>query len=359
MRSGRTSCAALADDTAAMEPLLFLTHRLPFPPNKGDKVRSFHLLHFLASRLPGVPRHLRRRRLGPGPRREARGALCVVEGHRLEALRRAVARRGRAAYGRGVYAAVLPRCGACRMDRKRGARARHRQSARFLVGDGPVRHAPARPACRGRLRRRRFGQVGSVRPVGIVAAQLAVRAGRAPTARLRALRGRAVHASVFVTPAEADLFRRLAPECAARVHCVRNGVDTEYFAPDASRPSPFEPAEEAIVFTGAMDYWPNVGRRDVVRRQRAARRRGGSPEGALSHRGHAADVGCSRTCPRSASGVTGLVPDVRPYLQHARVVVAPLRVARGIQNKVLEAYGDGASGGGGGHGRNGASRPKR
>jgi ornithine carbamoyltransferase len=34
--------------------------------------------------------------------------------------------------------------------------------------------------------------------------------------------------------------------------------------------------------------------------------------------------------------VTGLVPDTRPFLQHARVVVAPLRVARGIQNKVLE-----------------------
>ena len=34
---------------------------------------------------------------------------------------------------------------------------------------------------------------------------------------------------------------------------------------------------------------------------------------------------------------SGTVPDVRPYLQHARVVVAPLRLARGIQNKVLEA----------------------
>ena len=35
--------------------------------------------------------------------------------------------------------------------------------------------------------------------------------------------------------------------------------------------------------------------------------------------------------------VTGTVPDVRPYLQHANAVVAPLRVARGIQNKILEA----------------------
>jgi glycosyltransferase involved in cell wall biosynthesis len=35
--------------------------------------------------------------------------------------------------------------------------------------------------------------------------------------------------------------------------------------------------------------------------------------------------------------VTGTVPDVRPYLAHAGVAVAPLRIARGVQNKVLEA----------------------
>ncbi|HEX8887459.1 MAG TPA: glycosyltransferase, partial [Noviherbaspirillum sp.] len=35
--------------------------------------------------------------------------------------------------------------------------------------------------------------------------------------------------------------------------------------------------------------------------------------------------------------VTGTVPDVRPYLAHAQLSVAPLRIARGIQNKVLEA----------------------
>jgi glycosyltransferase involved in cell wall biosynthesis len=38
-----------------------------------------------------------------------------------------------------------------------------------------------------------------------------------------------------------------------------------------------------------------------------------------------------------AVAVSGTVPDVRPYLQHAAVVVAPLRLARGLQNKILEA----------------------
>src|SRR6267378_2423919 len=49
MHSARTSCATSVD-AKPMEPLLFLVHRIPFPPNKGDKVRSYHLLRFLATR---------------------------------------------------------------------------------------------------------------------------------------------------------------------------------------------------------------------------------------------------------------------------------------------------------------------
>jgi glycosyltransferase involved in cell wall biosynthesis len=85
-----------------------------------------------------------------------------------------------------------------------------------------------------------------------------------------------------------------------------------------------------------MDYWPNIDAvswfaREVMPAVAAARPRarfwivGMNP---------AANVLALRG-PQTA--VTGRVPDVRPYVQHARVVVAPLRVARGVQNKVLEA----------------------
>jgi hypothetical protein len=91
------------------------------------------------------------------------------------------------------------------------------------------------------------------------------------------------------------------------------------------------------VFTGAMDYWPNV---DAVqwfatRSSRPARQRfpglrfyivGARPAPAVQALGQ-----------RPAWTVTGTVPDVRPYIAHAQVAVAPLRIARGIQNKVLEA----------------------
>jgi hypothetical protein len=73
----------------------------------------------------------------------------------------------------------------------------------------------------------------------------------------RALATRATR-SFFVADKEVELFQRLAPECAARVESMGNGVDADFFAPAAARASPFQPGEQAIVFTGAMDYWPNV-----------------------------------------------------------------------------------------------------
>ena len=144
-------------------------------------------------------------------------------------------------------------------------------------------------------------------------------------------------AVIFVTDEEAKLFREVAPESAGRVMTIRNGVDSEYFSPAHDFESPFAPGERAIVFTGAMDYWPNVDAvvwfaRDVLpeirRRDPAARFYvvGMNPDAAVRALGN-----------EPATVVTGRVSDVRPYLKHARVVVAPLRVARGIQNKVLEA----------------------
>lgn len=64
--------------------------------------------------------------------------------------------------------------------------------------------------------------------------------------------------SIFVTVEEAPLFRKETPDCAGRVVAIRNGVDSEYFSPSRNFESPFAPGERPIVFTRAMDYWPNV-----------------------------------------------------------------------------------------------------
>jgi sugar transferase (PEP-CTERM/EpsH1 system associated) len=144
-------------------------------------------------------------------------------------------------------------------------------------------------------------------------------------------------ASLFVSAPEADLFRQLAPECDGKIGFFNNGVDTDYFSPDLGHQSPYAQGERAVVFTGAMDYWPNV---DAVQwfasaifpqlRSRFANLRfyivGARPTPAVQ-----------ALAQQDGVVVTGTVPDVRPYIAHAQVAVAPLRIARGIQNKVLEA----------------------
>src|SRR5690606_18944915 len=132
------------------------------------------------------------------------------------------------------------------------------------------------------------------------------------------------------------LFHSLAPESKGRLQAVGNGVNAEFFQPDATLPTPFAPDEQAVVFTGAMDYWPNIDAAqwfatDVLPalRQQHPRARfwvvGRNPSAAV------------QALAGEAVSVTGTAADGRPYLQHASAVVAPLRLARGIQNKILEA----------------------
>jgi sugar transferase (PEP-CTERM/EpsH1 system associated) len=148
----------------------------------------------------------------------------------------------------------------------------------------------------------------------------------------------AAHAkrSFFVTPAEVELFTKLAPECETQVEAMGNGVDADFFAPEHAGVSPYAAGELPIVFTGAMDYWPNI---DAVcwfanevlpgLRQKWPQLRfhivGRSPAPAV------------QALANEGVAVSGTVPDIRPWLAHAALVVAPLRVARGVQNKVLEA----------------------
>ena len=151
----------------------------------------------------------------------------------------------------------------------------------------------------------------------------------------RKVAARAQH-SFFVTPQETQLFQQRAAECSGRVEALGNGVDAGYFTADPERASPYAHSEPTLVFTGAMDYWPNVdavvwfcGEALPALRQRWPRLQfvivGRNPTPAV------------QALAGDAVAVTGTVPDVRPYLQHAVLVVAPLRIARGIQNKILEA----------------------
>jgi sugar transferase (PEP-CTERM/EpsH1 system associated) len=140
----------------------------------------------------------------------------------------------------------------------------------------------------------------------------------------------------FVSDPEAARFRELAPEVADRVTAVENGVDLARFSPTDSYAWPFGTPGPNLVFTGNMDYWPNADAvmwfaTAIMPRLRALR-----PELRFWIVGANPLPEVQALAGRPGVHVTGRVDDVRPYVAHAAAIVCPLRIARGIQNKVLE-----------------------
>jgi len=123
----------------------------------------------------------------------------------------------------------------------------------------------------------------------------------------------------------------------SNVHVVGNGVDSDYFSPG----HPVGDEHPSIVFTGTMDYRPNVEAvcwfaADVWP---ALRRDWPTLQWNIVGRDPPPSVRALARLP--GVNVTGSVPDVRPFLRTASVAVVPLRTARGIQNKILEAMSTG------------------
>jgi sugar transferase (PEP-CTERM/EpsH1 system associated) len=110
----------------------------------------------------------------------------------------------------------------------------------------------------------------------------------------------------------------------------------DYFTPLHDYENPYPAGQRILVFTGAMDYWANVDAVSGFAREVFPTLRARFPELNFYI------VGSNPTPEVQALAgngivVTGTVADVRPYIAHAAISVAPLRIARGIQNKVLEA----------------------
>ena len=114
--------------------------------------------------------------------------------------------------------------------------------------------------------------------------------------------------------------------------CVSNGVDLDYFRPRAGTKRPHE-----LIFTGVMDYLPNVEGVTWFCEKVLPFVRAEVPDVSLTICGARPNAQVQALGKITGVTVTGKVPDVRPYLERASVCVVPLQIARGIQNKVLEA----------------------
>lgn len=322
-----------------MRELLFLTHRLPYPPNKGDKIRSWHMLQYLS-------RHFRVH-LGCFIDDEADwqytrqvAALCAST--------RFVDLRPLAARWRAVRALLSRQAMSVQYYRD----ARLLEWVDSLLANGKVRHAlafsgPMAQYIDGSSARHlhrvidfvdvdsdKWRQYGDSKPWPL--SQLYRREGQRLLQYERHI-AQQFSAASFVSEAEAALFRLCAPMARRKTRHFNNGVDSAYFAPGARAADPYPAGAQVLVFTGAMDYWPNIDAVQwFVRHVWPALRRQ-FPQLLFYIVG-------SRPAPRvlalakvAGVTVTGAVDDIRPYLAGAALAVAPLRIARGVQNKVLEA----------------------
>jgi len=320
-----------------MEPLLFLAHRIPYPPTKGDKVRSFHLLKHFAGRYrvflgtfmddpADWPYHGKLDELCAG----VMAHPLNPTGARIRSLAGLVS--GEALSLPYFRASALQRWVDQTLERERIRKCFVFSSAmaQYVTGRADLR----RVVDLVDVDSEKWRQYATERrwPLSWIYRREADRLLAFEEAAAREF-----DASLLVTAAEKALFVKRAPQIASRVHVVANGVDTDFFTPETGSERPFPSDEQPIVFTGAMDYWPNADAAcwfatqvlpAVLRQHESARFYivGMNPLPAVQ-----------ALARQSAVTVTGRVPDIRPYLQHASVVVAPLRIARGVQNKILEA----------------------
>jgi polysaccharide biosynthesis protein PslH len=320
----------------AMETLLFLSHRLPYPPNKGDKVRSYHLLWHLTQRY----------RVVLGTFIDDRTDWQYVDVLRrmcaevhVEAVVLWSGRIRSAAALLAGEALTLPYFRSGTLQHWVGEVVRRDHIERAFAFSSPMaQYVLDLPGVRTvidfvDMDSAKWADYARRRPWPISA--LYRREARRLLAFEKFVAARA-DASLFVTHEEARLLSQAAPGCANRIVAIENGVDSEYFSPGHGFASPFAEDEHPIVFTGTMDYWPNVDAVAWFAREVLPRIRRQDPR-ARFHIVGMNPLRQVRALQGDAVSVAGRVDDVRPYLRHARAVVAPLRVVRGIQNKVLEA----------------------
>ena len=144
--------------------------------------------------------------------------------------------------------------------------------------------------------------------------------------------------SLFVSPDEAALFReRQLNQDKDKVHGLLNGVDVEFFDPDVAFEQENTPNAPFISFTGAMDYWANVESVVWFVKHVWPKVREAKPDALFYIVGGNPTQEVKDLASVDGVVITGRVHDIRPFIAQASCVVAPLRIARGIQNKVLEA----------------------
>lgn len=318
--------------------VLFLAHRVPFPPDRGDRIRSWNVLKAIAALAPTHVCALLDPADDPDTGHDDIRNIAASFHTEPQAYSRGGAMMRALFNGQpaSVCAFASPALQA-RVDALLAARpirtiyAFSGQMAQFV------------PELRGDRRfvmdfvdmdSAKFASFGAERE------GFSGFANRIEGRRLLAFETRTAERadlSLFVSAAEAILFRSITGLGRDKVGFLENGIDLDRYDPSRAFPSVAAKGTPLIVFTGQMDYRPNVEAVALFARETLPLVRENHPEAWFAIVGRAPTPEVRALASLPGVMVTGEVPDTRDWLAAADIVVAPLRLARGIQNKVLEA----------------------
>ena len=310
--------------------VLFLSHRFPYPPTFGSKVRAFNVIRHLSREHEVTVLSLAR---SAGEARQAEGIAAFCANHRVLRVHNLVqAVKVVAALPTLVtaseaffHSATLQR----ELDRQLAGRGHDLVFAHCSAMGRYVEHFQGLPKVMD------FCDVDSRKWLDYLEFKRwpATLGYRWEAWRMAAAERRIARHFDRVTVATQGEVRTLAElGIADRVDWFPNGVDIDYFQPSAEA---FD--SNVITFVGRMDYFPNVQCMvDFCSRVWPALRRA-RPALQLQIVGAAPTAAVQALTRIDGVTVTGSVADVRPYVQRSALAIAPLKIARGTQNKILEA----------------------
>jgi polysaccharide biosynthesis protein PslH len=312
--------------------VLFLCHRLPYPPKRGGKIRPFNMIRHLARNHRVTVATLARgpRELAEGqPLREHCHELYVgvippVAGWTRFAMRSVTPTPSTFAYfhspwlrrevgrllARERFDAIVVHCSSM------GPYVGHHRGCRKVMDFGDADSE-------------KWLEYGRQKPfpasLGFWVEGMKVR-------RAERHLGEQFDACSVVSARERSVLERFVSR---PIEVIPNGVDLEYFRPSGTNGDGYRPRR--LVFTGNMSYGPNVEAVRLFVTEILPRVERELPGVELYVVGMDPTRAVRQLADERRVVVTGRVDDVRPYLESAAVAVAPLRIARGLQNKVLEA----------------------
>lgn len=319
-----------------MGEILFLTHRVPWPPNRGDKIRSHHILRKLMHHAPVHLACFADDEMEAAERSDIEQSLASVK----------IVRRAKPNWRAGIEALASGKPVSLTSFASEDIRNHVRETLSvrpvdciFVFSGQMAQFIPDDFSGRVIMD---FADVDSAK------FESYAEEAAGPMAWINRREGKLLRAfekqvavladhSLFVSEAEAQTFRQRSGLGDDKVKAVGNGIDLNFY--DPCKADAVERPHEGplIIFTGQMDYRPNVDAVVSFAKEAMPKVLNHHPDAQFAIVGRAPTADVLKLEGKNGTIVTGSVADIRSWLEAADIVVAPLRIARGIQNKVLEA----------------------